>query len=161
MDCKEFRETYLDRYLDEDMNSQEIREFREHMSECESCRDLFKSYKGMINYQRIRATYQSSGKGKVQFMKKVKRRRNLPYQLVAGVAVFAIGFFGVKTYFDFNRVNQRYETIVNKSVEMLNTASKNEKEQNLNPKSASTNQKQNQLEIETDRIYNLLNDSEK
>jgi len=67
-----------------------------------------------------------------------------------------IGFFGSKTFMDFNRVNQRYETIVNKSVEMLNSAQNPDNELNLSIKNASGD-----VKSRTEKIFNLINDSEK
>jgi len=126
------------------------------MKGCESCRSIFLSYKEMLNFQKIRASYSSSEKGKNMFLKRVKRRKNLPYQIAAGFAILTIGFFGSKTFMDFNRVNQRYETIVNKSVEMLNSAQNSEKDANLGVKNASTD-----VKSRTERIFNLINDGEK
>jgi|SRR6056297_31269 len=156
MNCSEFRDEYMDRYLDNEMNSEEIREFRGHMEECESCRSIFLSYREVLNYQKIRASYSSSEKGKKMFLKRVKRRKNLPYQIAAGFAILTIGFFGSKTFMDLNRVNQRYETIVNKSVEMLNSAQNSENDVNLGVKNASTD-----VKSRTERIFNLINDGEK
>jgi peptide deformylase len=156
MNCSEFRDQYMDRYLDNEMSSKEIREFREHMKERESCHSIFLSYKEVMNYQKIRASYSSSEKGKKMFLKRVKRRKNIPYQIAAGFAILTIGFFGTKTFMDFNRVNQRYETIVNKSVEMLNSAQSSENELNLGVKNASGD-----VKTRTEKIFNLINDGEK
>lgn len=156
MNCSEFREKYMDRYLDDEMNSKEIREFREHMKECQACHSIFLSYKEVLNYQKIRASYSSSEKGKKIFLRRVKRRKNIPYQIAAGFAILTIGFFGSKTFMDFNRVNQRYETIVNKSVEMLNSAQNQENDLNLGVKNASTD-----VKSRTEKIFNLINDGEK
>lgn len=156
MNCSEFRDQYMDRYLDNEMSSKEIREFREHMKDCKSCHSIFLSYKEVMNYQKIRASYSSSEKGKKMFLKRVKRRKNIPYQIAAGFAILTIGFFGTKTFMDFNRVNQRYETIVNKSVEMLNSAQSSENELNLGVKNASGD-----VKTRTEKIFNLINDGEK
>ena len=156
MDCKQFRDEYMDKYLDNEMSSGEVREFREHMQECKGCHSIFVSYRDVIGFQKIRASYNSSDKGKNLFLKKVKRRRNLPYQIAAGFAILTIGFFGSKTFVDFNRVNQRYETIVSKSVEMLNSAQKTGDELDLTVKNASGD-----VKSRTERIYNLINDGEK
>jgi len=146
----------MDRYLDNELNSKEIREFREHMKEYDSCRSIFLSYKEVMNFQKIRASYSGSEKGKKMFLKRIKRRKNMPYQIAAGFAVLTIGFFGSKTFMDFNRVNQRYETIVNKSVEMLNSAQNPDNEINLSIKNASGD-----VKSRTEKIFNLINDSEK
>jgi hypothetical protein len=90
------------------------------------------------------------------FLKRVKRRKNIPYQIAAGFAILTIGFFGTKTFMDFNRVNQRYETIVNKSVEMLNSAQSSENDLNLGVKNASGD-----VKTRTEKIFNLINDGEK
>jgi hypothetical protein len=156
MNCSEFRDQYMDRYLDNEMSSKEIREFREHMKDCKSCHSIFLSYKEVMNYQKIRASYSSSEKGKKMFLKRVKRRKNIPYQIAAGFAILTIGFFGTKTFMDFNRVNQRYETIVNKSVEMLNSAQSSENDLNLGVKNASGD-----VKTRTEKIFNLINDGEK
>lgn len=156
MNCKQFRDECMDRYLDNEMTSSEVREFREHMQECKGCHSIFLSYKDVINFQKIRASYNSSNKGKNHFLKKIRRKRNLPYQIAAGFAMLTIGFFGSKTFVDFNRVNQRYETIVNKSVEMLNSAQKTGDELNFNVKNASGD-----VQSRTERIFNLINDGEK
>jgi len=156
MNCTDFKDSFMDRYLDNELNSKEIREFREHMKECDSCRSIFLSYKEVMNFQKIRASYSGSEKGKKMFLKRIKRRKNMPYQIAAGFAVLTIGFFGSKTFMDFNRVNQRYETIVNKSVEMLNSAQNPDNEINLSIKNASGD-----VKSRTEKIFNLINDSEK
>ncbi|MFP4460655.1 MAG: anti-sigma factor family protein [Thermotogota bacterium] len=156
MNCNEFRDKYMDRYLDNEMNSKEIREFREHMKECKSCHSIFLSYQEVMNYQKIRASYSSSDKGKRMFLRRVKRRKHIPYQIAAGFAILTIGIFGSKTFMDFNRVNQRYETIVNKSVEMLNSAQKSDKDSDLGVKNASGD-----VKSRTEQIFNLINDGEK
>ena len=156
MNCTDFKDSFMDRYLDNELNSKEIREFREHMKEYDSCRSIFLSYKEVMNFQKIRASYSGSEKGKKMFLKRIKRRKNMPYQIAAGFAVLTIGFFGSKTFMDFNRVNQRYETIVNKSVEMLNSAQNPDNEINLSIKNASGD-----VKSRTEKIFNLINDSEK
>ena len=155
MNCNEFRDQYMDRYLDNELNSKEIREFREHMKECQACHSIFLSYKEVMNFQKIRASYSSSEKGKKMFLKRVKRRKSILYQIAAGFAILTIGFFGSKTFMDFNRVNQRYETIVNKSVEMLNSAQSTENKVNLGVKNASGD-----IKSRTEKIFNLINDGE-
>lgn len=158
MDCKEFRDIQLDRYLDNEMNSKEIREFREHMEHCPDCKAFFHTYKNLMDVQEMNFEYKPGVNSRIKFTKAVKKRRNLPYQVAAGFAVVAIAVFGTKTFIDFNTINQRYETIVNKSVEMLNSA-ENNGELNLSSKSAMNVGPD--IQSRTEKIYNLINDGEK
>jgi predicted anti-sigma-YlaC factor YlaD len=155
MDCKEFRDIQLDRYLDDEMNSKEIKAFRAHMEHCPDCKMFFHTYRNLMDVQEMNFEYKPSVNSRHKFTKAVKRKRNLPYQVAAGFAVIAIAMFGTKTFIDFNTVNQRYETIVNKSVEMLNSA-ENKENLNLSSKNASID-----IQSRTEKIYNLINDGEK
>jgi hypothetical protein len=108
-----------------------------------------------MDVQEMRSDYKPSVNGKMKFAKAVKRKNHLPYQVAACFAVIAIAVFGTKTFIDFDKINQRYDTIVNKSVEMLNSA-ESKGEISLNAKNALNN-----VQSKTEKIYNLINDGEK
>jgi predicted anti-sigma-YlaC factor YlaD len=155
MNCKEFRDVQFDRYLDNEMNSNEIREFREHMENCPDCEMFFRTYRNLMDVQEMNSEYNPSVNGRLKFTKAIRRRKRLPLQLAAGFAIIAIALFGTKTFMDFDKVNQRYEAIVNKSVEMLNSA-ENRSGLDLSSKNAMNND----IQIRTERIYELINDGE-
>jgi len=151
MDCADFKGIYLDKYLDNELSLEETKEFRLHLSECRDCSDFFRGYQELLNLQKAFSSYSPSQISKDKFIRKIKRRKNFPFQVATGLALFMVAFFGGKAFFEYQTINQRYQMIVNKSVQMISSA--NSTHTNLGPKSAFS-------EENTDRnkIFELLND---
>ena len=98
MNCKEINESIMDRYFDNELNADEIRELREHLSNCSQCSSDFKSYRKIVDFQKTRLSLASSSIGRDKLVKKLKRRKALPMQIAIGFAAITLSFFGTKTY---------------------------------------------------------------
>jgi len=155
MNCKEINESIMDRYFDNELNADEIRELREHLSNCSQCSSDFKSYRKIVDFQKTRLSLASSSIGRDKLVKKLKRRKALPMQIAIGFAAITLSFFGTKTYMDFKNIDNRYKMIVDKSVEMMVSTASSENPVSKGIKSASA-----EIENTTENIIDLVNDEE-
>lgn len=155
MGCDEFYEEMMDRYFDNELTAEEIKNFREHLMACDSCSASFRSYKKAISFQKTKSSFTSSMIGKDKFIKKIRRRKALPMQIAVGFAAITLSFFGTKAYMDFKNIDMRYRMIVDKSVEMMVSSASSEK-----PVLKGINTASAERENETEKIIKLVNDEE-
>ncbi len=154
MDCKELREDWINRYFDHTLSKDELTAFRLHIADCSDCAQSFRTYHQYVSYQKSRIQYASSQLSKDRFIRRIKRRKSLPYQIGAIAATFVIGFFGVSAFMDFQNTNNRYRMIIDKSMEMIRTSETTDASRtHLYPNTAD-------ISINKDKILKLLHDGE-
>lgn len=154
MECKELREDWINRYFDRTLTMDELKEFRLHIEACTDCRDTFRTYHQYVSYQKSRIQYHTSQLSKDRFIKRIKRRKAIPYQIGAAAAIFVIGFFGMTAFNDFRHTNDRYRMILDKSMEMILT-SETAEATNTQLHSRTAN-----ITIPAEKIIKLLHDGE-
>ncbi|HPE68176.1 MAG TPA: zf-HC2 domain-containing protein [Thermotogota bacterium] len=149
----------MNRFLDEEMDLEEMRAFKQHLQSCSSCSKAFSDYRKILGMQKARVSYETSRAGKDKFLKRLKRRKALPYQLVACCAAVMVGVVGIQSFQNFRQMNQRYEQIVNHGVQMLLHSAQDASSTRFSPEAALNPEVEKGLE-DSQKILNLLNDGD-
>lgn len=104
--------SYLDGELEED--SEELRRIDE------GWRNFLSTYRKFVRFEKAVWSYKPSEAGKRKFLKKIKRRKTLPYKIAVATCAVFLGVFLVKGFVDYQSMESQYAKIVQKGIEMIN-----------------------------------------
>lgn len=104
-ECKDIREIFS-KYLDEDLNSNEMKEVEDHLLKCNNCQEELKALAKTINMVRKLPRYFAPSSVVVNINKKLNERKNLFQKVfpvsfkisVGSIALIAVGILVVQLY---------------------------------------------------------------
>ncbi|MCD6442418.1 MAG: hypothetical protein J7L28_00440 [Thermotogae bacterium] len=86
----------------------------------EEWKNFLKIYRRFVRIERFALNYRPSELGKKKFLRKLKKKKTLPYKIAITTCAILLGVFLVKGFVDYQSVENQYARIIQKGIEMIN-----------------------------------------
>lgn len=86
----------------------------------EGWKNFLKIYRRFVKIERFALNYRPSELGKKKFLRKLKKKKTLPYKIAITTCAILLGVFLVKGFVDYQSVENQYARIIQKGIEMIN-----------------------------------------
>jgi len=86
----------------------------------EEWKNFLKIYRRFVRIERFALNYRPSELGKKKFLRKLKKKKTLPYKIAITTCAILLGVFLVKGFMDYQSVENQYARIIQKGIEMMN-----------------------------------------
>ncbi len=86
----------------------------------EEWKNFLKIYRRFVRIERFALNYRPSELGKKKFLRKLKKKKTLPYKIAITTCAILLGVFLVKGFMDYQSVENQYARIIQKGIEMIN-----------------------------------------
>ena len=86
----------------------------------EEWKNFLKIYRRFVRIERFALNYRPSELGKKKFLRKLKKKKMLPYKIAITTCAILLGIFLVKGFVDYQSVENQYARIIQKGIEMIN-----------------------------------------